>query len=417
MKKIFFLLGICLLTWQVFGQKLVTEMMFGKVILQTMESGEIILDGISLGIVKEGTRSTISEVVVGKHVLEFVFLNKDKSVYTFKINENETYVIEVKTSASVYKQDFKLGFILSRNGLDDNSINAATWAGIKKFTASNKMEQGRDYFIVQPRTEKDYPQGIADLIEEKVTTLIAPGYYLESQVLDAAERNKNVHFIVLDSNVQFPNVTSALFSDHEGAFIIGIISALICKRDGKDTVAFIGSIKHPIIERYLAGYSQGIRTIDPNMKILVKYSNTLQDVAKAGLLARELYTEGAYIIFHVSGESGKGIIEETISQNIAGNKCWVVGTGVDDYSKGIYINGSVVLTSMIKKYDLVVETLLQMKLGSSLELGKVYNFSLGQGALGIPDNNPNLDPEIVSVGLQYISKIAKKEIVVLEYLP
>lgn len=417
MKKAFFLLGICFLTFHAISQKLFTQMMYGQIILQTMESGEIYLDGKSLGIVKEGTRSTISEVIVGKHVLEFVFPNKEKNVYTFVLNENESYTIEVRPNASEYKQKLMLGIILSSNGFDDNSINASTWAGIKKFAVSNKMDQGKDFFIVQPKTEKDYPQSISNLIDRKATTVIAPGYYLESQVLDAAEKNRSVHFIVLDSNVVFPNITSAIFSDHEGSFIIGIISALICKREGKSTVGFIGSFKHPIIERYLAGYSQGIRAIDPSIKILIKYSNTLQDVTSAGLLAKEAYSEGAYIIYHVSGESGKGIIEEAITQNVAGNRCWVVGVGVDDYSKGIYTNGSVVLTSMIKKYDFVIESLLQMKISGSLEPGKIYNFSLGQEALGIPDNNPNLDSEILSIVSQYISKIKNKEIVVSEYLP
>lgn len=417
MKKIFFLLGICFIIFAAIGQKLVTEMMYGQIILQTMESGEIILDGKSLGVVKEGTRSTIKEVIVGKHVLEFTFPNKEKNFYTFILNENETYFIEVKPGASLYKQKLKLGIILSRNGLDDNSINASTWSGIKKFTTSNKMDQGKDFFIVQPRTEKEYSQGISELIDKKVTTIIAPGYYLESQVLDAAEKHSNVHFIVLDSNIKFPNVTSAIFSDHEGSFIIGIITALICKRDGKDTVGFIGSIKHPIIERYFAGYTQGLKTIDPNIKIIVRYSNTIQDVFQTSLIAKNIYSEGAYIIYHVSGEAGKGIIEEAIAQNLSGYKCWVVGAGVDDYSKGIYTNGSVVLTSMIKKYDFVVESLLQMKANGSLEPGMAYNFSLEQEALGIPDSNPNLDSEILNIALRYISRIKKKEILVSEYLP
>ena len=87
MKKAFFLLGICFLSFQAISQKLFTQMMYGQIILQTMESGEIYLDGRSLGLVKEGTRSTISEVIVGKHVLEFVFSNKFTACYVIFLGD------------------------------------------------------------------------------------------------------------------------------------------------------------------------------------------------------------------------------------------------------------------------------------------------------------------------------------------
>ncbi|MFV9673100.1 MAG: BTAD domain-containing putative transcriptional regulator, partial [Acidimicrobiia bacterium] len=132
-----------------------------------------------------------------------------------------------------------------------------------------------------------------------------------------------------------PNTSFSVFADHQGAFLAGVIAALMTET-GK--VGFIGGVNMPLIWDFEIGFVHGARFVDPDIEILGEYLTTHPDYSGfqspklAELSARSMYESGVDVIFPAAGASAVGAIytanqvtEET------GIHRWAIGVDYDVY--------------------------------------------------------------------------------------
>ena len=77
------------------------------------------------------------------------------------------------------------------------------------------------------------------------------------------------------------------------------------KEEGKTKVGFIGGVENPIIERFEAGYKQGVASVDPAIEVLVDYANAFDDPGKGSTLAQKQFNDGAYVYFPCCRRNGQ----------------------------------------------------------------------------------------------------------------
>ena len=303
--------------------------------------------------------------------------------------------------------DFKATLVTDTGGIDDKSFNQGTWEGIQKFSEETKAPVN----YLQSNTEADYIPNLSTAAESDTKIVVAAGFLFEKAITKVATDFPEQHFLLIDSVVPLPNVASAVFAEHEGSFLVGVAAAQAAKEAGKDTVGFIGGGDFDLIQKFEAGYEQGVKAIDPNIKVMIDYVGDFVDTGKAQSFASKMYDNGAYVIYHASGGAGNGLIKEAKDRAINGQTVWTIGVDRDQYADGIYADGkSVMLTSMVKRVDVASHDVTQMAFEGKFPGGETLTFTLANEGVGLPKENPNMSADAVKLVEEFAQKIKSGEV-------
>src|SRR5204862_7709719 len=107
-----------------------------------------------------------------------------------------------------------------------------------------------------------------------------------------------------------PNVAALIFREEEGSFLVGAIAGLVSKTK---TVGFVGGMNIPLIHKFEAGYTAGVKQVCPSCRVISQYAGVTPDAfrnpGKGKEMALSQYQQGADIIYHASGSTGLGAFE------------------------------------------------------------------------------------------------------------
>jgi basic membrane protein A len=325
-------------------------------------------------------------------------------------------VVAALIAAPVFAQ-IKVGLVTDVGGIDDKSFNQGTWEGIVRFANDffKVKAPNANFKYLQSGAEADYVPNLSTFADEGLSLIIAPGFLFEQSMTKVATNYPTRKFLIIDSVVNLPNVASAVFAEHEGSFLVGVAAGLKAKADGKNIVGFIGGMQFPLIEKFQAGFEQGVKAVYPDCKILVDYAGDFAAPDKGQALAQKQYSAGAYIIFHAAGGTGNGLIKEAKERSQKGDIRWAIGVDKDQYADGIYSGTkSAVLTSMMKRVDVAAYEVSKMTMDGKFPGGQTLVFKVANKGVGIPEKNPNLSADIVAKVKEYEALIASGKLIVSE---
>lgn len=241
----------------------------------------------------------------------------------------------------------KVGLVLDRGGKDDKSFNASAYEGSKKaekdFHIQLKTVESSDDNSFEP-LQRAFAQKKFDLI-------VVIGFSQAEALKKVAAQFPNQKFVIVDGEVQSPNVKNLLFQEQEGSYLVGAIAALKSKTG---QVGFVGGMDIPLIRRFQMGYEEGVKKINPKAKIHIGYvgvtSDSWNNPPKAKELALSQYKSGADVIFTPSGASAAGVFDAAEEKKL-------FAIGVD--SNQNWVKPGFILTSMLKRVDLAVYAAIQ----------------------------------------------------------
>lgn len=236
--------------------------------------------------------------------------------------------------------------------------------------------------------------------------IITAGYQLGAILERVAPDFPDKKFAIFDVVLDIPNVVSVNYKSNEGSFLVGAIAAI---KSENDKIGFIGGVDIPLIHEFEAGYVAGIRYINPNAAIHIKYIS--KDVSgftnpdKAKEIATNLYLDGVDVIYAAAGGSGQGVLEAAQEQQQF--IIWVD-------SNGNHLAPGIVLTSMVKIIKTSVQTIIQETLDNNFLPGIRY-FGLEDDIINytLDEYNQHLiSDEIISKIESIKLKIISGEIIV-----
>jgi len=255
-------------------------------------------------------------------------------------------------------------------GLGDKSFNDSANRGLQ---IAQKL-YGAHVTVLQSRAVTDYEPNLSTLAEQGNELIFAIGFLMHDSLNDVAPRFPKTHFAIVDSVVDQPNVTSVTFKEEESSFLAGVIAGLTTK---KGTVAFLGGIESPLIEKFQAGFAAGVTSVNPHAAVLVKYTGSFDDVATGKEYASVLYDQGADIIYAAAGKCGLGAIDEAKARP-AGD--YIIGVDSDQDA----LAPGKVLTSALKHVDNAVLALAKDAVDGTIPGGTLV-FGLKDGGVGLTD--------------------------------
>src|SRR5579859_5370902 len=243
--------------------------------------------------------------------------------------------------------DFKVGLLLDRGGKDDKSFNASAYEG----ATQAKKKLGITLKYVEASDDNSYEPMLRAFAQKDFDLIIGVGFAQKEPIAKIAAQFPQKHFVIVDAQVDAPNVRSLLFEEHEGAYLVGAIAAMTSKT-GK--VGFLGGMDIPLIRRFEMGYEAGAKKINPQVSVVANYcgvtSEAWNNPPKGKELAMAQYDGGADVVFAAAGASGLGAFDAAEDK-----KKLVIGCD----SNQDWIKPGLVLTSMLKRVDLAVFSIIQ----------------------------------------------------------
>jgi basic membrane protein A len=304
------------------------------------------------------------------------------------------------------------------SGIDDKSFNAAAWRGILAFygdTWENPAQRGTAYDVMTALTQDQYIPNIQQATDEQYDLIITTGFTFADALTTVAEKNPNQKYMIVDVDwVNLPNVLNAIYSEHEGSYLVGVAAALKAQEDQipNPRFGFIGGIAGATITKFEVGYIQGILSVLPNAQIVDYYVGSWDDPAAAKSQAKNWYDTGVYTIYSAAGNSGNGTIAQAKEYRTQGRNVWAIGVDSDQFEEGLYTaTDSAVLTSMLK----LVETSTLYALRSVKDntfRGEVISFDLKANGVGYSTRNPDLSQNIVTQLEELKNRITSGEITI-----
>ena len=259
--------------------------------------------------------------------------------------------------ADVDASKLKVGLAFDIGGRGDASFNDSAAAGLDE--AIDKMgvkkENTKELTATDQESEDAKQSRLRQLAQEGHNPIVAVGFAYSTSTVAVAKQYPNVKFAVVDGFAENApkNVTFLGFAEHEGSFLVGVIAALKSK---KCTIGFVGGVNIPLIQKFQAGFEQGVKTVAPDAKIVSTYITEAGDLTgftappKGQVAAKGLIDQGADVVYHAAGASGKGVFAAAKEANV-----FAIGVDSDQYNqKTVAEYKDIIISSMLKRVDVAV---------------------------------------------------------------
>lgn len=273
----------------------------------------------------------------------------------------------------------KIALVFDKGGKDDKSFNTSGYKGAMEA----KQKLGAEVKYVEATDDNSFEPLLKAFAKKDFDLIVAIGVSQVDAVKKVSAEFPQKKFLLVDAEVQGPNVISALFQEQEGSYLVGAMAAMASKT-GK--VGFIGGMDIPLIRRFEKGYEAGVKKVNPKAKVIVNYIGVTGDAwhnpPKAKELALAQIGSGADVIFHAAGASGAGLFDAVEEKK-------VLAIGVDSNQNGV--KPGRVLTSMLKGVDQAVYRTAEMIAKNEFKAGTL-RLGLKEGGVDyvVDDNNKAL---------------------------
>jgi len=269
--------------------------------------------------------------------------------------------------------------VVAQGGLGDESYNDLAYSGFQRGLESTGMTG-------QPIESGDVVGQGEQLLRragQQGFDLVVDLEYSHSEVFPTvAEGFPDTKWVLINAEAAGDNVASVLFQEQEGSYLAGALAAIHTSNtsdpliNSDKVIGVIGGTQSAGIDKFIAGYIQGANDTDPDVKVLTAYSNDFADPAKGHELAQSMFDQGADIVYAVAGGTGAGVIQAAVDDSH-------YAIGVDADQDGVAPGN--VLTTMLKKTDVAVETLMKQYADGTFPGGQTVTLGLEEDGVGLSD--------------------------------
>jgi basic membrane protein A and related proteins len=250
-------------------------------------------------------------------------------------------------------QGFSVRLVTDVGQIDDGTFNQFAFEGMKAAERCFGIKTG----AIETTSQADYARNLGETLRERPEVVITVGFLLGTDTLTFARDHPGTKFIGVDQiqNSYPPNYAGVLFREDESGFIAGAMAGLLTT---SGVVAVIGGRQDvPSVVRFVNGFMQGAKYVNPSVDARHVYTDSFTDQAKGVSAAKQFLGEGADVIFGAGGQTGSGGIKAA-----AADGAWVIGVDQDEYittfGKGSAPGADRLATSAMKRVDLGVFTMI-----------------------------------------------------------
>jgi basic membrane protein A len=261
-----------------------------------------------------------------------------------------------------------IGILIGAGGLGDRSFNDSAYAGLLEAQKQYNIRFQTD----TPVTEESRLDSLRFFAKSNYDLIIGVAFENKNALETVAREYPQIKFGGIDFESNEPNITSIVYREQEGDFLMGVLAARLTR---SNYVGVIGGTDIPAIQRIMAGFKQGVAYQNQQVKIFRDFAGTFSDPELGLKLALSRYNEGADVIHNAASRTGLGIIE-------AAKQTGKLTTGTSGDQR--FLAPGNVVGNRPKKVDTAVLMLID-------EVNE-GNFKAGVRSLGLKENGLSLGP-------------------------
>jgi len=283
----------------------------------------------------------------------------------------------------------KVGLVTDVGGVNDKSFNQSAWAGVQKAIA----ELGVEGQFIESKQPTDYEKNIDQFATEGYDAVIAVGFLMGDATAVKARQYPNLKLAIVD-NAYFPsegsvacgagvtdcyddgglkNVTSLMFQEDEVGFLAGVLAGGMSKTG---TVCSVAGMEIPPVVRFVVGYQNGAKWINPNAQSLNVYIPSFTDPAKGKEVGQSMIDQGCDVVFGVGGNTGNGGLLAAKEKGLM-----AIGVDVDQYFTYPEVKDAL-LSSAAKNVDTAVFQYIKSLTDGTAKAG-IATANLSNGGIGL----------------------------------
>jgi len=267
----------------------------------------------------------------------------------------------------------RIGLMITPRGLNDKGFNDYAYDGLKQAEKNFNIEG----VVIEPSTMQDHEASLRFFAGQKFDAIIVVGTGFNEAIRKVSAEQHHLQFFVIDSEIDEGNIRGVYFREDEGAYLCGYLAARMSKT-GK--IGFIGGVKIPVIERFATGYKNGALAAVSSTEIVEQFVaedyTGFNSPEKASEMALDMYRTGCDVIFPAAGASGLGVISAAVK-----SRGQVIGVDMNQDS----LAPGLVLTSMLKRVDLVVENIIRNICEGTDPASIKRSYGISDGVIGLTD--------------------------------
>ncbi|MEI6236583.1 MAG: BMP family protein [Planctomycetota bacterium] len=135
--------------------------------------------------------------------------------------------------------------------------------------------------------------------------------YNDAKTAEIAAANPGTVFLISGSDKSDKNVVGVRFVLEDATFVLGQLAASMSKTN---VLGCVGPEHLPVIESTFEAFVQGAKSVKPDIKVIVKWTEKSSDNARGSEITKQLISEGADFIFQNANAAGQGVFE-AVQQN------------------------------------------------------------------------------------------------------
>ncbi|KUO61942.1 MAG: hypothetical protein APF84_04730 [Gracilibacter sp. BRH_c7a] len=190
-------------------------------------------------------------------------------------------------------------------------------------------DQGRQYLekeldvetIIQESVPEDQQSEkvMKDMIDQGAKVIFATSYGYMDHVVNVAKEYPDIIFLHCSGDKIGDNYANYFGSIEEPRYLSGIVAGL---KTQNDTIGYVAAFDYPEVIRGINAFTLGVRSVNPDAVVKVKWTNTWFDPAKEKAAAVALLDEGVDIIAQHQDTAGPQVAAEE-------RGVWSVGYNTD----------------------------------------------------------------------------------------
>ena len=272
---------------------------------------------------------------------------------------------------STAQTPIRVGMAYDAGGKFDKSFNESAFTGAQRAVKDLKVSVSE----FEPSDPSQAAQGIRNFAQNNFDLVVGVGFNNTPAITSVAKDYPQQKFAVVDDVPDGPNTVGLTFREQEGSYLVGYIAG---RTTSTRVLGFVGGMDIPLIHKFDAGYTAGVKAACPSCKVISQYVGTTpsawNDPAKAKEIATSQYSKGADIIFSAAGASGGGV-----QDFIKTTKCM----------PAFKLPGSVKFTAIDAFKSIPKEANYESKCGASSRPVFFIGVDSNQNYLGDTDSNPD----------------------------
>lgn len=284
--------------------------------------------------------------------------------------------------------------LIMEGAVSDMSWNATAYEGLKKIEA-----MGAQIGHTENTPVSDAAEAIRTYADDGYGVIFMSSSSYQDLALEEAKKYPEIQFFLINSRVTDENIRSFAIQDAEQGYLMGALSALLTKTG---TVGYIGGLEIAPILNGAKGFEQGVKYVNPDIKILSQNTGSMDDVSAAKELGKAFVSQGVDVLCPMANQASLGVMEAAEETGVM-----AIGSGLNQET--VAPNAAVV--AIVKDTSIAYEAAYKAFLAGDMPM-EVLPMGAAQGVVFVGDYYIEVDQAIKDQIDAIQKKLASGEITI-----